>query len=581
MVNTTDISSLFNNTKAIERSGCALYRIVQIDIPIEYSTVELYDKDDENINHISRFAWSTDNVCYTEWTDYDTFLNITKNIESDFYVRILISTSLSRVVLNGIDISCYSLCLDNTNIFLTQFCDNGQLFNPYANLDCALLLQQQLSDSIVCMFGIPCYYFRVEHDDDTADYTFKEYVMHNVASCKYIKLMVQDGQLPSSKPQMTEFDFDWENDWEVEMSKTMFARAFGDTAFPKQRDLVYVPMLHRMYEVNSAYDEKNEGLLYRSTTWKLAMVKYNDKDNVNENEYESVIDNLIVNQYDDLWRDIELNEEERETGITQTQSPEFAATTLFNVFTSDAVRANVSTDVTVREHQINNNSTVVCRNEYVGTDTSVVNYQNTYCGDDFTMIMVVTLPSRYDAMKFDYSVPHRLASFGEVNVSLQTDYVVTKERQQNGRRVDIAEGKYILSYNGMECKIDIPTRTTSYMMIMRAGRKNFVTDFKVIEHISRNPNAIVQQAQMMRFNLTEPMFNETNGYNNDYSTRKQNVVTVYPCAGATISSFKLYNEYLDNESAIAEALKYTTTDERCVINDIVREFMSSPGYYVR
>lgn len=581
MVNTTDISSLFTNTKAIERSSCALYRIVQIDVPIEYSTIELYDSDNDNINQISRFAWSTDNVCYTEWTDYDTFLNITKNIESDFYVRILISTSLSRVVLNGIDISCYSLCLDNTNIFLTQFCDNGQLFNPYANLDCALLLQQQLSDSIVCMFGIPCYYFRVEHDDDTADYTFKEYIMHNVTSCKYIKLMIQDGQLPSSKPQMTEFDFDWENDWEVEMSKTMFARAFGDTAFPKQRDLVYVPMLHRMYEVNSAYDEKNEGLLYRSTTWKLAMVKYNDKDNVNENEYESVIDNLIVNQYDDMWRDIELNEEQRETGITQTQSPEFAATTLFNVFTSDAVRANVSTDVTVREHQINNNSTVVCRNEYVGTDTSVVNYQNTYCGDDFTMIMVVTLPSRYDAMKFDYSTAHRLASFGDVNVSLRTDYIVTKERQQNGRRVDVAEGKYILSYNGMECAIDIPIRTTSYMMIMRAGRKNFVTDFKVIEHIPRNQNAIVQQAQMMRFNLTDPLFNETTGYNNDYSTRKQNVVSVYPCAGATIASFKLYNEYLDNETAIAEALKYTTTDERCIINDIVRDFMSSPGYYVR
>lgn len=581
MVNTTDISSLFTNTKAIERSSCALYRIVQIDVPIEYSTIELYDNDNENINQISRFAWSTDNVCYTEWTDYDTFLNITKNIESDFYVRILISTSLSRVVLNGIDINCYSLCLDNTNIFLTQFCDNGQLFNPYANLDCALLLQQQLSDSIVCMFGIPCYYFRVEHDDDTADYTFKEYIMHNVTSCKYIKLMIQDGQLPSSKPQMTEFDFDWENDWEVEMSKTMFARAFGDTAFPKQRDLVYVPMLHRMYEVNSAYDEKNEGLLYRSTTWKLAMVKYNDKDNVNENEYESVIDNLIVNQYDDMWRDIELNEEQRETGITQTQSPEFAATTLFNVFTSDAVRANVSTDVTVREHQINNNSTVVCRNEYVGTDTSVVNYQNTYCGDDFTMIMVVTLPSRYDAMKFDYSTAHRLASFGDVNVSLRTDYIVTKERQQNGRRVDVAEGKYILSYNGMECAIDIPIRTTSYMMIMRAGRKNFVTDFKVIEHIPRNQNAIVQQAQMMRFNLTDPLFNETTGYNNDYSTRKQNVVSVYPCAGATIASFKLYNEYLDNETAIAEALKYTTTDERCIINDIVRDFMSSPGYYVR
>ena len=35
-------------------------------------------------------------------------------------------------------------------------------------------------------------------------------------------------------------------------------------------------MMKRMWEVNSAYDEKNTGLMWRSTTWKLQLVKYND-----------------------------------------------------------------------------------------------------------------------------------------------------------------------------------------------------------------------------------------------------------------------------------------------------------------
>ena len=93
------------------------------------------------------------------------------------------------------------------------------------------------------------------------DYTFKEYLLHNVVDMKHLKLVCQDGTMPSSKPQMTEFDFDWETDWEVEISKTAFAKAFGDKAFPKQRDIIWIPLMGRMWEVNSAYKEKNEAYM--------------------------------------------------------------------------------------------------------------------------------------------------------------------------------------------------------------------------------------------------------------------------------------------------------------------------------
>ena len=143
------------------------------------------------------------------------------------------------------------------------------------------------------MLGIPIYYIKVAPDLDTADYTFKEYALHNVESIKQIKLMIPDGEMPSSNPKLTEFDFDWETDWEVEISKTQFAAAFGDEAFPKQRDFIYIPMMKRMWEVNSAYDEKKDGLMWRSTTWKLALVKYNESTNVSTNEWGDVIDGWL------------------------------------------------------------------------------------------------------------------------------------------------------------------------------------------------------------------------------------------------------------------------------------------------
>ena len=158
--------------------------------------------------------------------------------------------------------TCLNILYNSTKDFLKDFCGDPNLYQPYNNLDCALLLQQQLADSIICMFGIPIYYFRTVPREDTADYTFKEFTLRDVVAVKQLKLMIQDGQMPSSNPKLTDFDFDWETDWETELSKTQFAKAFGDNAFPKSNDFLYIPMMKRMWEVNAAYDEKNEGLMW-------------------------------------------------------------------------------------------------------------------------------------------------------------------------------------------------------------------------------------------------------------------------------------------------------------------------------
>ena len=60
----------------------------------------------------------------------------------------------------------------------------------------------------------------------------------NVESVKQIKLIVNEGQMPSSKPEFSDFGLDWQTDWETEISKTMFATAFGITAQPMEGDLI-------------------------------------------------------------------------------------------------------------------------------------------------------------------------------------------------------------------------------------------------------------------------------------------------------------------------------------------------------
>ena len=83
----------------------------------------------------------------------------------------------------------------------------------------------------------------------------------------------------------------------------MFATAFGITAQPMEGDLIYIPMMKRMWMVNEAYEEKNGSLMWNNTTFKLALVKYQEKGSVDLGDFDSTIDSLVKTKYEDLFGD--------------------------------------------------------------------------------------------------------------------------------------------------------------------------------------------------------------------------------------------------------------------------------------
>ena len=48
-----------------------------------------------------------------------------------------------------------------------------------------------------------------------------------------------------------------------------------------------------------------------------------------------------------------------------------------------------------------------------------------------------------------------------------------------------------------------------------------------------------------------------------------------------MTNIKYYNRYLDKKTSIKESIKYTTTDDRCVINDLARKIYDGSGYDVK
>ena len=532
--------------------SCIIKRILQFKSAVVFGKVELFDVLGNNVTDSCKYSWSSDGVCWTSWVNYNSYLSLAKNIESDFYLRILIYTSIGKVFINSMETTCYSTCLYNENPFIENLCTQST-FNPYAGLDCALDLQRQLADGIICMLGIPVYYFRVLPDKETADYTFKEYVMHNVESVKQIKLMIQDGTMPSSKPQFSDFDFDWETDWEVELGKTEFARAFGDTAFPKQRDFIYIPMMQRMWEVNSAYDEKMDGLLWRSTTWKLGLVKWNEKTNVEQGDFDEIIDNLIVNTYDNVFAELESNEESRKTATSQIERPLYTSNSLTNLFLQDSIRKQMTKNsISIKEKQYNQGSVVTAKNIYsFEQPDSLVNYQKGYCGEDGTFMFIFnnSVPE-----KFSFEIPYTIVSFG--NICIKSD----KKSMYFG-----------------SSKIDLPDDCNDFMIICRWSRKDFIQEIHAYPYKAPENIPVYRiRPDMYRFDFSNDIFSVSE-YNNDYRSKapKEISVTAYPFS---ITNIKLYNKYLSNEESIKESVKYTTKSEFCVVNDLARPLDTGAGY---
>lgn len=550
-------------------NSCSINRILQFNCifskDVKGSSIKIVSEG-ADITSGALYGISFDGVCFEDWIDYKNFLKRSAYIESDYYIRILFTGLLDVVYIDSTPTNCYSLFLDTTtNIFLKDYCGEN-LYNPYVGWDCALNLQNQTANSIICMYGLPIYYFRTVPDIDTADYTFKEYVIHNVQSVQQLKLMIPDGTMPSSKPGFSELDFDWEVDWDVEIGRQQFASAFGDTAFPKQRDLIYIPMMKRMWEVNSAYDEKNENLMWQSTTFKLGLIKYNDKSNVLQNEFEDVIDSLIDNKYEDVFGELE-EIEQKSSGITQTDFNHSK-----NKFASDDIRKSMK-NADIKELYLNHNSISFVKNTYVLQSNSQIIYKEGIknCSDSGTISFIIYIDSSNKKVLESLTDSINLLNFGDN--SLFNVYLKSAGDSKGfniefcGSGVGCEYDNYnliIIDWNKSDYKINLSNYTYQ------------ITDDNIPEHKRRKEMYCFKELNRVESDYNKYL--DLSVHNLDLSVHKPNK---HLQTGLTISLdqscleevdeilLKLSNiKYYDEKVGFDEIIKYTTNNNHCIINDI-------------
>lgn len=375
----------FKNISCIQ--GCKPPQIINLNLAInDISKLEVYDECN-NLYSDLKYAYSIDSACWSCYMSYDEILENTIELVSDFYVRLRIQGNVSKILLDGEEITDFSTQLES-GFNLQTYDVNSNTWNPYSNIDCSISLYQQLNESIASITGIPIYYFKVNGVKESSDMTFKEYALSSVTSVKQIKLIVNDGQMPSSKPEFAEFGLDWQTDWEVELAKGMFATAFGDTAQPTEGDLVYIPLMNRMWMVNEAYEEKKDSFMWHAATWKLALVKYQDDASVDLGFSQDMVDDIVKNKYEDIFGE----EENQEAQIDAAPILQAVPNNLYPIFKSDAVRKYISCQgIDIIQSMLYYKGTLISENMYkfALNMKSQITYQKQFCGDSGTLSFII------------------------------------------------------------------------------------------------------------------------------------------------------------------------------------------------
>ena len=233
-----------------------------------------------------------------------------------------------------------------------ESCDDSlNLYNPYAQ-NRSVNLYKQLNNIVSNIFGHTVNYFRTEANNRTKDVTLMEYSLFSVADQQDIKILVPDNEFPEESNTYNIFGMEWA-EFEVHIVHDRFKAVFGDGIRPRAKDYLFIPIINKMYEVNSVSiaDEFNASRSY----WRLKLTKYQDRTSVIKTGYDIATDNLVTG-IDELFGEEIADEQKKDTNPVQFQT--------ISRILEDGSRTYIDSNLTITDEAIVNNFTTVSHNHY-------------------------------------------------------------------------------------------------------------------------------------------------------------------------------------------------------------------------
>jgi hypothetical protein len=123
------------------------------------------------------------------------------------------------------------------------------------------------------MFGYDFKWFRAVPQQRSRDVIFQEYTLSNVDECPLdVKAVVPGGNFPDSKYNYDLMGLEYEIPLEIQIDKKYWESIAGFGTAPQKKDIVYMVLANKLYQVESAYLFR--GYMEQETTWKINLVKY-------------------------------------------------------------------------------------------------------------------------------------------------------------------------------------------------------------------------------------------------------------------------------------------------------------------
>ena len=269
----------------------------------------------------------------------------------------IISVTFTLETESGVIESCPQFCVECTDPFAMEGCANIEVscnadtFNPY-QLTKSATIYKQLVGITNNIFGHNVTYFRTESDIRTEDVILMEYSLHNVVEKGTVKILVPDNEFPSEANTYDIFGIEFA-EFEIHIVAEEFERVFGLGKTPRNKDYMYIPIINRMYEIESMSlaDEFNREHSY----WRIKLVKYQDRTSVIKGQFEDDTDALVTG-VEEIFGERIQDEYEKNTKPEQYQT----ITTTYR----DGIRQFVDRSLSIIDHDLKNRWTVVSKNYY-------------------------------------------------------------------------------------------------------------------------------------------------------------------------------------------------------------------------
>lgn len=316
-------------------------------------------------------------------------------------------------------------------------------FDPYA-VNKGLCLYKELSQMTNEMFGHEVVYYRVNPQGRSADVVLKEWTIQQVEQQKCLKILVPNNEFPDSKPQFNSFGIDFEIPFEIHIDKGYWEKYFGLGTMPQEFDIIYFPLLNRLYEIQSTYIYRD--FMQAPLYFKAQLIKYQKRASVLLPDNIAMdLDNLTIST-DELFAD------EMEREIKRITKPEQYVTI---THAQDPTRHMVNTSMPINNFDLYNHWTLISENYYdlatlytsQGSVDAVVYRANAYMkaneGRSFTFWIK---PQGGTSVAQDRPL---LVGRNGSNIGLNIDLVYGTNANQSAVRLTLNSDTYVFQFTGV------------------------------------------------------------------------------------------------------------------------------------